>query len=309
MSLFKQKEANVNIDTDKLSREGLDRLSAKDRFGYTDKVERHYRIEKDEDVFVPKEEFDRLKEQYRKEMADREVKVARRIKISILSLIICVCACILLYPEVKKVLDQVVERAGQGRYEANHKISDDEAKELIKDIEITSVGASGDIVYGDSVTSANANYAYNIWYMIPTPLRTEFTLDGWKVSIITGDMATLFPEHAGAEALTVVENKMIYIEDRQKAFRDSLVHEFGHYLDIKEDRVSQSDDFKALYDSEKGYLYEVDNYNNNGISNSTEYFAECFEQYVMYPELLQETCPQTYEYIGNIVEKYKTDVK
>lgn len=195
----------------------------------------------------------------------------------------------------------IVEKAQKNEMEAT--ITQSDLDRWIKDIEIIAVGESGDIIYSDEIELNNVNYAYNIWYKIPEELREGFKNNEWKVVITEYSIGDLFEEYAGAVAVTVPELKTIYIENRQKTFRTCLVHEFGHYLDSEMGGISQTEEFEKLYEDEKDSLYEVENYNDNGKSSVEEFFAETYEQYVLYPELLKNTCKETYKFFESLLER------
>jgi len=82
-----------------------------------------------------------------------------------------------------------------------------------------------------------------------------------------------------------------------------LLHEIGHVMDNAFGMASYNKDFGNIYyaevydfmDSEFFYTYEVGD--KGGVYNSEEYFCTAYACYILRPDLLLETCPQTYDYI------------
>ena len=91
-------------------------------------------------------------------------------------------------------------------------------------------------------------------------------------------------------------DKRIYVHGKKEDIRRALIHEFGHYLDYKCGISSLDLDFENIYAAEKYGFAEKRKTDDHATSNSQEYFAEAFAQLILYPELLAEKCPDTYDY-------------
>lgn len=89
-------------------------------------------------------------------------------------------------------------------------------------------------------------------------------------------------------------NKIITIKNRT-----SLLHEIGHYVDYKCGRISDTEEFRKVFDSEKYNIHETE-YN---ISSNREYFAESFKNYILYENKVKHKTPKTYEYILKCLEE------
>ncbi len=73
---------------------------------------------------------------------------------------------------------------------------------------------------------------------------------------------------------------------------NTVYHELGHFVAFVAGNADTSSAFKAVYNSEKSLYKE---YNKNYIlSNSSEYFAESYRNYVLTPSALKASRPQTY---------------
>lgn len=84
-----------------------------------------------------------------------------------------------------------------------------------------------------------------------------------------------------------------------------FLHELGHLIDNCKpySYASKTPTFLAIYNKEKDYVYvEVGNY-EYATSDSTEYFASMFCEYITRPALLKIVAPKTYEFMKQYIEK------
>lgn len=87
----------------------------------------------------------------------------------------------------------------------------------------------------------------------------------------------------------------------KKSSGDTIYHELGHFVGWLAGNVDNSTEFKAIYNNEKGALQSA---NAQYLTqNSSEYFAESYKEYVLSPQNLQSTRPQTYAFVKNAVAK------
>ena len=79
-------------------------------------------------------------------------------------------------------------------------------------------------------------------------------------------------------------------------------HEFGHLLDYgyNTEYESEDDEFMNIYYAERSNFKNDYNY-EYAVSNSTEYFAEAFAEYMKNPQQLKDNTPRTYNYIVNTI--------
>jgi hypothetical protein len=82
-----------------------------------------------------------------------------------------------------------------------------------------------------------------------------------------------------------------------------FLHELGHLIDNCKPYgyVSKTPTFLAIYNKEKDYVY-VELNHENAISNSTEYFASMFCEYITRSALLKIVAPKTYEFMKRYIE-------
>ena len=100
--------------------------------------------------------------------------------------------------------------------------------------------------------------------------------------------------------------------------QNSLFHEIGHYLDYISGgnmifSESGSNEFISIYYNEYLNFMNTEYYNTNNLSsfnniiNNNEYFATAFAAYIFNPNNLYELCPNTYNYIHQVIEQLKLD--
>lgn len=82
---------------------------------------------------------------------------------------------------------------------------------------------------------------------------------------------------------------------------NTIYHELGHFVGWLAGNVDTSSDFVAIYNKEKSALQSA-NYQYL-TKSSAEYFAESYKDYVLSPQNLQSTRPQTYEFVKNAVSR------
>lgn len=86
-----------------------------------------------------------------------------------------------------------------------------------------------------------------------------------------------------------------------------ILHELGHYVNRKCGNVADSTGFKNAFASEKAKYVTFDGLNSNyGKSSASEFFAECFRDYVYSSasrKQLKSKCPKAYSYVENAVQK------
>ena len=91
------------------------------------------------------------------------------------------------------------------------------------------------------------------------------------------------------------------------AIRSAIFHECGHMLDYNY-KYTNKKEWNRIYAAEKGNANYMSSRYWEGMTSGTynlkynyEFWATCFEAYILCREDLQEYCPQAYEYIHNIV--------
>lgn len=142
---------------------------------------------------------------------------------------------------------------------------------------------------------------------LPYYLLNQFNDDGWKIYVTGGDIGEFAFNGRYGQCLggTLASKKKIYIEDRDKAVYESVIHEFGHYVDFRDlnNCITNSDKFMKAYNEEQNKLR-----NTFGITcywSKREAFAESFYFYFKDREKLKDSCPGMY----NIIRESILDIK
>lgn len=157
------------------------------------------------------------------------------------------------------------------------------------------IEAEGDIPES-RIKNIEANYK-----TIPENIRNHLESNGWRYICTDRNFGRENGFKGSILALTEWKDRIIYIDNRDAAEK-SILHEVGHAIDKENLAPSVSQDFTAIFNSEKCAFCSVWNTNHNNKDTSVEYFAECFYVYFANPEILSASCPATYAFIDNIAK-------
>lgn len=133
--------------------------------------------------------------------------------------------------------------------------------------------------------------------LLPENLQSAFVQDGWSIYVTDKDIAQTYykGEYDQVMATTNYEELRILIESRQDAVYESPIHEVGHWVDYYLDFPSTTEEFAAIYDSDKSMF--INAYHSQCINDELEFFAEGFWQYTINPNQLQNVSPKLYQFI------------
>ena len=147
----------------------------------------------------------------------------------------------------------------------------------------------------------------NGYKMLPKSIQDSFEQDGWKIIISAYPINTLVTAEDNMIAVAQHDTHIIYIY-KDYAYDGVLLHEIGHYVDSTKGFVSSKiQDIRlrersSLMDLETTLTNTDDAYEHN-TENASEYFATAFAAYILMPDKLYECCPDTYEYIKQVVSE------
>lgn len=150
--------------------------------------------------------------------------------------------------------------------------------------------------------------------LIPVQIRNAFEALGWRIEITSQDRllayrgagATQYPWYYEIAGTTIVDLKLICLNEKAYYSVESIVHEMGHFFDNclttidGSVRAGRRPEFYAIFNEEKAFIGDM-----YAASSPTEFFAECFKYYVENPAFLNQACPKTFSYIDNEVRKYQ----
>lgn len=167
---------------------------------------------------------------------------------------------------------------------------------------IRSVKPDGIINADSDIPNNLINYAYNYWYLIPDNIRSQFKNDGWSIVITTKSLSEEVNTDYEIIGLTLPDIKQIKIIGTQKAIRESLIHEVGHYVDISLADISKTPEFSIIYNSIRDEL--LDNTQSYSLAefNEREAFAEMFEYYYIDDIRIKTLLSKQYEQLMSLIK-------
>ena len=131
---------------------------------------------------------------------------------------------------------------------------------------------------------------------IPTTLLIQFVNDGWNFVICNTDQAYF--------GLCDMNNKIIFVyyqqHDGNHTVEDTVLHEFGHYMDQKLGMLSNTEEFRRLF--------KVREYVDNSrldeycYKNRQELFATLFRDYILHNNYLKSYI-EYYDFISLEISK------
>lgn len=185
-----------------------------------------------------------------------------------------------------------------------NKVSEAKKPEPTK-VEETSVKTYPSFVEVIGVSDDYVDKVLSNYYRIPEVARNKFEDFGGVLSITNENLGEKFFNDSSKHIVAVTSYKgsskecSINIGTKDVT---SVLHEMGHFVDYVCGYLSETEEYKAIWDSEveafKSFHYTADENTNQ----ANEYFAESFQVYIESPNELQEKCPQSYDYIIKILE-------
>lgn len=159
-----------------------------------------------------------------------------------------------------------------------------------------------------------------LYESIPTKVKEDFEDNGWKIETYSQeDLESIYKLLNGEEVLdgycvaafTSPATKTIYLSSKMAYAEKSVVHEMGHYFDLKISpdivgtAASGTSYFESIYALEAAYSGKSE----YAASQASEYFAESFRDYIERPWKLKDTSPYTYDYICTLMTAYITGIE
>ncbi len=159
-----------------------------------------------------------------------------------------------------------------------------------------------------SSTSTSASIEAEKYYnMLPSALRSKFESQGWEIMISDVTSVNMMSAMYGGFSLggyvagfTESYSKIIMLADSDAG--SAMNHEMGHYFDYLQGRTSDSKQFSDIYKAESTLLDGGSN--EYAKSETSEYFAEAFREYIECAGYLKNTCSRTYSYIDGLMAAY-----
>ena len=155
---------------------------------------------------------------------------------------------------------------------------------------------NGIIEKDGNVSDSRLQKIESYYIMIPQNVRTNLENSGWRFICSDNNFGAPYGYTGSILALSVYNEKIIYIDNRQKA-EDAIIHEVGHAIDWISGFSSYQNDFLNIFNAEVETFRSVHSTHSANTSSPMEYFAEAYFVSVINPTLMQENCPLTYEFV------------
>lgn len=121
----------------------------------------------------------------------------------------------------------------------------------------------------------------------------------------TGESLSVPEVGQNGSALGLTQNATVYITT-ESFYPDVLYHELFHAYDNSNGKISDSDEFRRIYERERDYV--MDTGGESG-SRTAEFFASAGAEYLLTPESLRVKAPETFYFIDNLIDAYgETDL-
>lgn len=133
--------------------------------------------------------------------------------------------------------------------------------------------------------------------LLPSNLQNAFIADGWSIYVTDIDLDKTYygGKYGQVMASTNYEEQRILIESRTDAAYESPIHETGHWFDYYVGFPSCTEEFASVYAAEKDVF--IRSYGSTCVSDTLEFFAEGFWQYIVNPDKLKTVSPELYLFI------------
>lgn len=169
-------------------------------------------------------------------------------------------------------------------------------------------GESGITIQKDGkVSNELMDLAQTKLALLPSNVKDAFLNDGWDIILTDMDLNLTFYNGKYTEVLgnTIYGEGIIYIKSDEQAVNQAILHEIGHWLDFHLGYVTDSDEFRTIFEKEANSY--IQNYQTTCVRNPKELFAETFWQYVENPQKLEILNPKLYWFMKDTVENTKTE--
>lgn len=150
-----------------------------------------------------------------------------------------------------------------------------------------------------NISSSLVDYAYSYIDKLPANIRYAFVNAGWSICLTDTNLAQRFfaGQYSSVIGCTVYGDRTIYVKNSKYGISNAIIHEFGHFIDNYRGTVSSSEEFTSYYNSEKYSFIEVNKLDDNSTSSTIEFFAEIFNQAILYPNSCSSSAPNAYNFV------------
>ena len=152
-------------------------------------------------------------------------------------------------------------------------------------------------------TAPNIDHAINqALNEIPENIIQRFEDEGWTIVVCYRLPSMEYKDTIfSAVGITSSADKLIQLESFAGIAKETLIHEFGHYVDMTNNRFSNSKEWIELYKEEWENLYILTR-SFHDVDSPSEYFAEIFNWYLKAPQAIETLCPKSYLMMQRLIE-------
>lgn len=156
----------------------------------------------------------------------------------------------------------------------------------------------------DSISDSYSDTINSEVSILPSKLLNDFIDSYWTVEVTNEDIGAKYTngKFSNVKGLTMYKNRVIYLSSSYDV-SDSVLHEFGHWVDMEKGFISTSNKFNEIYTSESELF--KDTFNVTFYYDNMELFAESFYRYFVNPDVLEANCPKIYKFMSDIVSSYE----
>lgn len=156
-------------------------------------------------------------------------------------------------------------------------------------------------LYNDGVSDDYVRIVEEGLDKLPKELIDEFETKGWKMFVSDRDITNMFWDGSSILGITLHDRHEIWISTRNQD-PDTVVHEFGHFLDGTYYEGSSCEEFINIFKDEMNGLASIDNTCSANYNTPSEYFAEAYKLSIVDTTLLCANCPMTSKYMKDYLE-------
>lgn len=156
------------------------------------------------------------------------------------------------------------------------------------------------LTWENNIPESRVQLLLEYYYMLPSNVKTYFENSGWTMKIYS-NLANVFNYSYRIKGNMSPSKHHIGIDNRDSAVI-SIAHEIGHFVDFTMNRPSKTSEFQDIWNEEMPNMMNTFGTLYANCSTVTEYFAEAFENSVVYPYKMKLNCPKTYEYIMVVID-------
>lgn len=139
---------------------------------------------------------------------------------------------------------------------------------------------------------------------IPSHIVNTLLNRGWTFYLTANDLGDEGTWHVSGISYAGSRKENYVRGDDGMGITESTIHEVGHSVDAELGWISNTSEFRSIYNAEVGNFNIQDSHT---VGNVSEYFAEAFAQIIKNPDAVSSRVPKTYSFIKNVIDTFGTE--